>query len=298
MSSEYPISGTITNDFLNRFEKLQPVAVQQGPIAFAVIFAINGGGKPITEKGNLMPLPEEWKKAAEKVPGPLPVPEGFLSLVWPDGLITDKNSVTVPDGFELQTLDVTKGSVFKPKGWFYGFTTTQQSMVWTISKEPPASGGYKTGLRIILFPAVSKIMKESPEELGRSLIAHIEKGGKVLRKCSPEQAAGFNLCVCREMKEVLTVSGEKGDYHVLYTTSWSNEQDMVAGVIFGTPYDEWDKYQDLYAQMKNVTLIGEDFWRGKTGEQVASLSLPGFRQTAQKTADRPIVLRDISVQVR
>ncbi len=259
MSSEYPIVEAITNDFRHRFEKISPVAVQEGPVAFAVIFTINGGAKPLTEKGNPMPLPEEWKEAAKKVPGPLLVPEGFLALVWPDDLITDQITITVPDGFELQTLDVTQGSVFKPKGWFYRYEGAGNSMVWTISKESPSPGGYKTGLRIILFPTVSKTMKKSPEELARALIADIEKAGEALRKCAPEQAGNFTR-ICRETREVLTVSGEKGDYRVLYATSWSNELDMVTGLIFRTPFDEWDKHQDTYAHMKHVTLIGKDFW--------------------------------------
>ena len=265
LSSEYPINTDISQDFQARFDKIRPMTVQQGPIAFSINFTINGGGKPLKMEGNHMPIPEEWRKAAEKSSGSLTIPDGYLALVWPDEPLMSKSSLTIPEGYELQTLDVTKGSILKPKGWFYTFGGDQHSVVWTISKENPKPKGYKTGLRLQFFPGVSKTVKMSPQAAAQDIISQIKKKGEILKMCDPHQIGDFTR-IFTETKEAITISGIKDDYHIIYTTSWSDKLDMVTLLIFGTPYDEWDKYQDIYDQIKNVVLIGEDFWKTTKAE--------------------------------
>lgn len=255
----------ISEAFQDRFNKIRPATVQNGPVAFAILFSVNGGGTPLVTDENPMPLPPEWAEVAKKAKETLLMPDGFLAVVWPDEPAPARSPLTVPDGFELQTLDITHGSILKPKGWFYTFSGNSQSLVWTISKEDPHPGGYKTGLRIQLSPGVSRITKRSAQAVAEEIVAEKRKTETILRECPPEQAGEF-MRVCLETKEAVMVSGEKADYRILYTISWSNEKDTLAIMIFGTPYEEWDKYQNIYAQMKNAVLVGKEFRETKRSD--------------------------------
>jgi len=62
-------------------EAVPPVAVQQGPIAFAIVFSVWGGGAPITDAQHPVPMPPEWFAGAP--PGPMLVPDGIFARIWP-----------------------------------------------------------------------------------------------------------------------------------------------------------------------------------------------------------------------
>jgi hypothetical protein len=57
-----------------------PVVVQNGPIAFAIIFNAWGGGAPITDQTHPVPLPTEWTAGAT---GPELLPDGVFARIWP-----------------------------------------------------------------------------------------------------------------------------------------------------------------------------------------------------------------------
>lgn len=260
MSSEYQIPKSILEAFKIRFNKIRPAAVQNGPVVFAINFTINGGGKPLVTKGSTMPIPQEWSEAAKDLKGAILIPEGFLEIAWPDELINSPQSITIPDGFELQTLDVTQGAIFKPKGWFYTYFNTEQSLIWTISKENPKPDGYKTGIRIQFTPGFSKSIKKSMQETAEDIIAQKRRSSKLISECKQEQIEDFKR-ICIETKEIVTVAGKQDIFHILYTISWSIQKDYFVMVTFGTPYEEWDKFQDIYQQMNKFVLVGKDFWK-------------------------------------
>jgi len=268
MSSEYPIPERISDDLRGRFSRVRPPAVQAGPVAFAVFFTINGGGKPLVTEANPVPLPPDWEKVARKLPRPIRFPEDILAVVWPDEPGASQSALTVPDGFELQMLDATGGSILKPKSWFYAFSRDAHNLVWTISKEDPHPDGYRIGLRIQLVPEASKSAKKSPQAIAEEIMAAIRKSAKVLNECAPEKAGVFTSA-CLETKETIATAGKIGEYHVLHKTSWSNEMDMVSITTFGTPYGEWNRYQDIYCQMKNSILIGKDLAKEAQGSEQA-----------------------------
>lgn len=61
-------------------QAIPPVAVQGGPIAFAVVFNAWGGGAAITDPQHPVPMPPEWTKGAA---GPELVPDGVFARIWP-----------------------------------------------------------------------------------------------------------------------------------------------------------------------------------------------------------------------
>ena len=95
-------------------------------------------------------------------------------------------------------------------------------------------------------------------------MAGIRTSAKVLNECAPEKG-GLFTSACLETKETIATAGKIRDYHVLHKTSWSNEMDAVSITTFGTPYDEWNGYQDIYCQMKNSMLLGKDFAKEAQG---------------------------------
>lgn len=64
---------------LKQLGAIPAVEVKEGPVAFAICATI-AGGPEFTE---VPPLPPEWKKAAEKLPQPVAIPDGILDDVWP-----------------------------------------------------------------------------------------------------------------------------------------------------------------------------------------------------------------------
>jgi hypothetical protein len=62
-------------------DAVPPVAVQQGPIAFAILFSVWGGGPPITDARHPVPMPPEWFTGAP--PGPILVPDGVFARIRP-----------------------------------------------------------------------------------------------------------------------------------------------------------------------------------------------------------------------
>jgi len=56
------------------------VAVQNGPIVFAIVFDAWGGSVPIAASPHAPPLPSEWTQGA---PEPESVPDGVFARIWP-----------------------------------------------------------------------------------------------------------------------------------------------------------------------------------------------------------------------
>lgn len=67
--------------------------------------------------------------------------------------------VKIPDGFMLQKLEATDGSIAIPTSWHYQEGSTNSGILWTISKEDPKDGGYETGQRIQMLFGVENGIK-------------------------------------------------------------------------------------------------------------------------------------------
>jgi hypothetical protein len=77
------VDGEIPAETLTELDKklaeVPPVAVKQGPIAFAVEIKLWG------QKPEKFPkMPKAWSEAAKKSEKPLMIPDGLFKVVWPD----------------------------------------------------------------------------------------------------------------------------------------------------------------------------------------------------------------------
>jgi len=166
---------------------------------------------------------------------------------------------TVPEGFELQTLDITDGNILKPKGWFYRYFTAKSSIIWTISKEDSKLGEYLTGMRIQFTPGFSRVTNKTPQAFAQQYISQKKQSAKTFKDCKAGQAGEFTR-VCLETLEKMTSSKGDIEFQILYSVFWSNEKDLFAITTFGAPASEWVTVQPIIDVMKDFELLGKEFW--------------------------------------
>jgi len=77
------VEGEIPATTLSQFEKqlsaLAPVAVKEGPIAFALEIKLAG-----QQPAKFPEMPKAWADAAKDAKTPLQIPDGLFKVVWPD----------------------------------------------------------------------------------------------------------------------------------------------------------------------------------------------------------------------
>ena len=237
--------------------------VAGGPVAFTVNFQIWGGvTKAEKEKGaGVAPpaIPASWKKALKANNKPpeegkkLKVPDDVLPLVWPEeSQKNDSSDVFVPEGFVLQKLEPLGGNILRPKDWHYSQGSANQSVIWTISKEPAES--YVTGVRVQLVVGVKKATGKTPEEFVQRFVDGKKKQTKVLSQHKAMKQGGFTR-VGIETQEPQPGAKDAPPFRILYSCFWNNEMDMVAITISGTTTDLWEEYQETFGTMAGLTIV-------------------------------------------
>ena len=256
LSSEYKIPAPVDRDFSDRFQKIRPLAVNMGPIALVLHFTVNGGGKPLFSVKETMPLPDEWTAVIKGSKDPVLVPDGILAAIWPEPAGSSPSLLTPPEGFVLQRLDVTRGMIFKPIGWFYDWGGDRSSIVWTLSREDiKKTGRYDTGMRIQYF---YKPKDQSAKSTAEHFISRKkQEARKIFRECPPETRDEL-VCICLETLERTATPLGNVDYRIRYSIFWSEKQNTLIFTTFGTPEPEWEKYRLVADTMASFVLYGED----------------------------------------
>lgn len=85
VSSDRPAPDTTREPLRKKLEAVTPCEVHDGPVAFAISAKLAGGNSKDTEgsKDSKPPIPKEWEDAAKGKEN-VPVPDGFLDLIWPN----------------------------------------------------------------------------------------------------------------------------------------------------------------------------------------------------------------------
>jgi len=268
MSSEYDFPQTVSKDFQAQFGTLRPARVNLGPVAFALLFTINGGGKPLVSPGSMMPMPQEWQEASKNATRPLLVPDDILAVIWPDDSPRDLTKlIDVPDGYELQKLDIANGCIAKPKGWFYSFSRdpNRNLIAWTLSREDSNASRVETGLIISYYYNLLEAKNRSLQAYVQKFISgrkHVAK--KIVRDCSPVSIGQYMRTCLETMETMKSSSGVMADYHVLYSVFWSDKRDEFIITTFGTPAGEWEKNRPIVDVMQHFVMHCEECCKGKT----------------------------------
>lgn len=231
-----------------KLERVTPVDVHHGPVAFAIAARIAGGDGRIPGGVDYQPpLPQEWKDAADGKM--LMIPDGILELVWPDASsIPVRNTALAPTELVTQVLEPTGGKILCPKGWFY--SEKHQGGVtfrWTLSREDASEGSYTTGVRIQAFFGVEKLSGKSPRQFILDFVAAKKKGAARIIKTYAEQRQGPFTRIGLETQE--------GPHHILCSCFWGNDLDIAVVSISGTTKELWGTYSPIFEKMSAIELI-------------------------------------------
>jgi hypothetical protein len=167
--------------------------------------------------------------------------------------------IRVPDGFVLQPLDPTDGQIARPKGWFYTSSGTPSGWLWTLTKEDPSKGPYKTGLRIQMLVGVEKGTGKSRETFVNEQLDEKRSSTKVIRDCQVSDIEGFHRRCLEVIESIRLGDLPPADFHVLYTFMWGTEMDIVVVSIFGAPPEEFPAIASTANAMSEFRLIGPGF---------------------------------------
>jgi hypothetical protein len=217
-----------------------------------VVFALNASlwGAPAAQGD---PSPQEWREILRGQGEPMDV-ESIVDAVWPG------DADPVPEGYVLQRLEETDGSILRPHDWHYRSEGTSSGWLWTISREEPQNGAYLTGLKIQLFLAVADKTGKSRETFALDFLTAKEHNAEVVNACDTEDTGNFHRR-CLEVIEELPIDGEPTRFRILYSMLWGKDRDLVALTTFGSPAEEWESVEEIARTMAEFVLIGPDFGR-------------------------------------
>ena len=168
------------------------------------------------------------------------------------------DNIAVPKGYVLQHLAETDGQIARPKDWFFTSKGTPSGWLWTISKEDPAKGPYRTGLLIQLLAGVAKDSGKTREGFAQDFISGKRTSAKVIRDC-PKSDLGEFYRQCIEVLESVPSPAGPATYRILYSVMWGKELDMVVVSIFGAPPETWETAAPIADAMAQFRLIGPNF---------------------------------------
>jgi len=178
-------------------------------------------------------------------------------IVFAPAVAEETPPIPIPDGFVAQRLDVTKGWVARPKDWFYDSHGTPSGWLWTIAKEDPTKGEYKTGMRIQMLVDFKK-HGMTPEAFVRDFVRRKRAEDTVLSDCTESQVNQFER-LCLEVLE--------GKYRIQYSAFWNPSGDDVFISTFGAPAEDWDAVRPIQKVMSNLVIIGADFGKPDEGKK-------------------------------
>lgn len=163
--------------------------------------------------------------------------------------------ISIPEGFKLQKLEATDGSIAMPVDWHYREGSTQSGMLWTISKEDPKDGPYSIGQRIQLLVGVEEGTKKPRKFFVDNFISSKRKISKIVKDCTTTDLGDFYR-TCLEVIEQPSEDGVKKEFHILYSVFWAKKMDLVVVVTFGAPDKDWESVKDIADVMSEIEIIG------------------------------------------
>jgi hypothetical protein len=181
----------------------------------------------------------------------------FGSASADDAQSTSASPIVVPDGYVLQKLDVTDGSIARPNDWYYDNHGTPSGWLWTISKEDPSKGPFQTGLHIQLFAGFKKY-NITPLGFAQDFFQRTRQKDTVVSDCPVSHFGQFDR-QCLEVLEDNTQPTGPKRYHIQYSVIWTPDGDMAIITTFGAPEEDWDSVKPIAQVMSAFVIIGRNF---------------------------------------
>jgi len=262
ISSVLPADNKSRVDLVKKLEAVDPPDPHGGSFVFSLTGEIAGGDgkKP---DGKSPPIPQEWEDAAKTLTPPIAMPDGFLSVVWPDETppVAKRESIThikAPPGFTVQKLKELHGEILKPEGWFFETMAVPSALVYRISKEDPSEGkGYITGCTINIVPKISTREKHlKATEFAKQYLQSYEKQATMVDQDPPQQENDFER-YSMTFDRRMALMGQERDARVGVTVFASDKLDLLVVMLFGCPREDWEANRKLYFTIrKTIILVG------------------------------------------
>lgn len=160
-----------------------------------------------------------------------------------------------PSGFELQILEPTGGSMFRPDGWHYAELHGGPRYKWIVSKEDPSLGPYKTGVMLQLFSGIKEGTGKTPKEFCEAFLESRSASAKTVHLNYPETDMGLFTRKGVMVSEVTEFKGKPVLYRVVYSVFWMSGDSIAAVMSAGCPEADWDTYSDTFDTMGQIKLI-------------------------------------------
>jgi hypothetical protein len=203
----------------------------------------------------------EWRFESARLNGKPIATTAIQEIIFKKPEVVTKSSINVPDGFVLQVMEPLGGKIARPRDWFYSEDHRGPSFTWILSKEDSTKGRYETGVRIQTLVGVQKGTGRSPKDFVLGFIEGKKKeASRVIKSCDAKDQGLFTR-VCLETEE--------GDYHILYSAFWGNDNlDVVVVSTAGAKKGDWPTYSPIFDTMGSFELIDMD--RFEKGPPIAA----------------------------
>lgn len=182
-----------------------------------------------------------------------------LSLLWLLCTPTwaEEEGFSVPEGYELTSLEPLGGRVARPVNWFYREAHDAASFKWVLSHENPEDGPYQTGVRIQLIAAVKAKTGQDAKAFIEEFLAGRRSSAEVVYECEVEDQ-GLLTRSCIQTLEQIPSAGTDERFHIQYSVFWGNQVDVALFVTAGTLASEWETFAPIFAEIEKFELIDLD----------------------------------------
>lgn len=236
---------------ISTVQSIPPFPAQEGIVVFSLQTKLWDG----TSTAQPRQFPKEWLAIPKQNDLPTEASE-IADLAW-----GHKNEPAVqsnnlaPSGFVQQILDPTGGAINRPKDWFYTQMNNPAGYTWTISHEDSKNGAYQTGMKIQLLTGIQEYTHVSSSDFIKHFISEKKRSAVSIIKSCPEQTEDNFQTICLESEEIVPALDAKEKFHIIYTGYWNNELDIAFMTTFGAPSREWDKTNNIAANMSSLKLL-------------------------------------------
>ena len=161
-----------------------------------------------------------------------------------------------PKGFQWQELQGASGSfVLVPDKWHFETLSTQDSLVYRVTKDNPKTGNVLTGLTINVVRDVKEKTGVDASLYGVRYIDDYMKTTNVLIKPDKIYTLGpFKRASC-QVEKTFEAKGEKRLCRVRVVTYANDKTGTLFVVIFGAPTEEWDEAWKVGEQLFRPLLL-------------------------------------------
>lgn len=151
---------------------------------------------------------------------------------------------SIPDGFELQTLEP-EGEIIKPLNWKFDSMAQSGTVVYRIWEPLPHNEEQFDVSVTINIVSNAEESGKTPSEFARDYLESLGRSGTVVEEIEPtivENQTQLGMVI----DQVLTVNDREGEYRSKFILMADDENGMLTVIIFGSLASRWDEMEPTF----------------------------------------------------